>query len=95
MNYTEYCLQLTFGLLGNSPYMKEKKVLLLEGGQCGPTDVLKNLPEFHSNRVCAISPGNVQLLDSLNIWKKIPRSCSVKKMQVSQLILKKLIINWV
>jgi len=64
--------------------MKGKKILLLEAGPPIPTDILHKPPEYHSNRVCAISPGSVEFLDSLNIWKKIPRSTAVKKMQVNQ-----------
>ena len=63
--------------------MKEKKMLLLEAGPPPSIDILAKYPDYHSNRVCAISPGNVEFLESLNIWNKIPRSAPVKKMQVT------------
>ena len=69
-------------LTGKSSYMQGKKILLLDAGPQTQTDILNEPPIYHSNRVCAISPGSVEFLDSLNIWKKIPRSAAVRKMQV-------------
>ncbi|CAK8696983.1 unnamed protein product [Clavelina lepadiformis] len=68
--------------LGKSSYMQGKRILLLEGGQRKSTDILFSPPNFYSNRVCAISPGNMKFLKNLTAWEKIPRFGTVRKMQV-------------
>ena len=54
--------------LGNSKYLKDKKILILDSGSLNDTSILKNPPEFHSNRVCAISNGSVNFLKKIGIW---------------------------
>jgi len=68
--------------IGNSKYLKDKKILILDSGSLNDTSILKNPPEFHSNRVCAISNGSVNFLKKIGIWDLVPRSQCVKKMQV-------------
>uniref|UniRef100_H2ZD69 Uncharacterized protein n=1 Tax=Ciona savignyi TaxID=51511 RepID=H2ZD69_CIOSA len=72
--------------LGKSSYMQNSKVLVLEGGPQVQGDVLTNPPAAHSNRVCAISPGNMQFLSDINCWERIPRKCPVKRIRCGMLV---------
>lgn len=67
--------------LGKSEYMKDKKILLIDSEKENDTAILDK-PGDYSNRVCAISPGSIDLLTKIGIWDHIPRSGPVKRMQV-------------
>jgi len=49
---------------GNEPVFRDKKVLLLEAAAQRKQ---AQLPETYSSRVCALSAGTVQLLESMSV----------------------------
>jgi len=72
--------------------MANKKLLLLDAGQKPDLSKLTQPPVEYSPRVCAVSPGNVELLENLNVWQHVPRSAAVKRMQVMENVLKRPIL---
>ncbi|KAF2361174.1 Ubiquinone biosynthesis monooxygenase COQ6 [Trinorchestia longiramus] len=70
--------------LGQSKILSDLKILVLEGGP--RTDsCLETLKDAqHSNRVCALAPPTVRLLQKLGVWPDIVavRTGTVKRMQV-------------
>jgi len=51
-------------LAGNQPVFKDKKILLLEAA--AQKQQQDKLPETFNSRVCTLSAGTVQLLDSMS-----------------------------
>ncbi|XP_072030847.1 ubiquinone biosynthesis monooxygenase COQ6, mitochondrial-like [Amphiura filiformis] len=54
--------------LGQEPSLQNHKILLLEGAA---KPEMGKLPEHYSNRVCALNPGAVDLLDSVGAWEEM------------------------
>jgi len=67
--------------LGKSKYLEGMKVLMLDSGDKPDVSLLENPGNFKI-RCCAISPGTIDYLSSLNIWQHVPRSQRVDKMLV-------------
>uniref|UniRef100_A0A8C4RBI0 Ubiquinone biosynthesis monooxygenase COQ6, mitochondrial n=1 Tax=Eptatretus burgeri TaxID=7764 RepID=A0A8C4RBI0_EPTBU len=67
--------------LGYEPMLADQRILLLEAGKRKHLD---KLPGTYSNRVSALSPGSVTLLDSIGAWEQIStmRFKPFKRMQV-------------
>uniref|UniRef100_UPI0035901FE2 ubiquinone biosynthesis monooxygenase COQ6, mitochondrial-like n=1 Tax=Myxine glutinosa TaxID=7769 RepID=UPI0035901FE2 len=67
--------------LGFEPMLADQRILLLEAGTRKHLD---ELPGTYSNRVSALSPGSVTLLDSIGAWEQIStmRFKPFKRMQV-------------
>ncbi|XP_078452405.1 ubiquinone biosynthesis monooxygenase COQ6, mitochondrial isoform X1 [Lampetra fluviatilis] len=67
--------------LGTDPVLSDKRILLLEAGK---PKQFGTLPPTYSNRVSALSPGSITLLDHVGAWDHVcdMRSKAFKRMQV-------------